>query len=459
MKIALIRPPKVRPYWFATKPSLGISYICSYLEVNNVECKIFDANFNSWTEEETVEAIMKYKPDLIGLSSMTHEILAAHNIASKLKVYLNNLPIIIGGCHITALPEETLREFPDFTYGVYGEGENTVLELARCLQKGNLSELKDINGLVYRDNYGKIHTNSVRQRLSSLELDGLPYPAFNQYYHHSKTLKGRNDYYVMMTSRGCPYNCAFCMRVLGKEVRRRSPESIVSEIEYAIEQYGAHTVFFLDEIFLFNDCLTYDTFELMKKRNLPKHIRWKATTHANFVSEKLVNSARNTGCFFLEIGIESGSDKILKAINKEITVEQAERAVEIIKKAGLRVEIDFILGHPNETIETIKATVNLAVELNTDMVSVGLMTPYPGTKIYEMAKRGEGGYRLLTQDWSKYDKYGGKSLELEGLSIKELEKWQKKLLLYFYIKNFRFLDLIKFIIEYRRTIFDLLLKH
>jgi radical SAM superfamily enzyme YgiQ (UPF0313 family) len=459
MKVALIRPPEIDLYWDVTKPSLGIGYISSYLESNAIKCRIFDANFNSWTVDQTVESVVKYKPDFIGLSAMTHEICTAHSIVSRVKSLLGGVSAVIGGCHITALPEETLEEFPDFTFGIFGEGEKTMFHLAKYLQQGKADSLSDIDGLVYRDNSWKIRVNPPRDRLSSSELDALPYPAFNQYYKTKKDLAGKNDYYVMMSSRGCPYNCAFCMQVLGRQVRRRSAESVVDEMEYAIAQYGAHTIYFLDEIFLFNDQLTFDTLELIKKRNLPKRIRWRGLTRVNFVDENVIKNAKEAGCFALELGIESGSNEILKAINKKITVEEAERAVKIIKKAGIPVAADFILGHPGETLETIKKTVNLAVKLNTNRISVGIMTPYPGTKIYEMAKRGEGGYRLLTGDWSKYDKYGGKALEIKDLPLKELEKWQRRILMHFYLRNFRPLDMVKFAIRFRRAIFRLLLKH
>ncbi len=459
MKVALIRPPEVNMYWHTTRPSLGIGYIASYLQSNGIECEIFDANFNSWTEEKTVEAVVNYKPELVGLSSMTHEVCTAHNIASRLKPFLDNVAMVIGGCHITAQPKETLDEFPAFTYGIFGEGEKTMLDLTKYLQQGETSNLSSINGLVYRDNFCKIHVNAPRERLSSSETDALPYPAFNQYYKEKGALAGKNDYYVMMTSRGCPYDCAFCMQVLGKQVRRRSAMSVVKEMEYAIDQYGAHTIHFLDDLFLFNNQLTYDTLELIIKQNLPKHVRWRGLTRVNFVDENLMKRAKEAGCFAIELGLESGSDEILKAVNKNITVKEAERAVKIIKKVGISVEANFILGHPNETVQTIKATINLASRLNTNSVAIGIMTPYPGTKIYELAKRGECNYRLLTEDWSKYDKYGGKSLELNNLPLRELEKWQKKGLLYFYVRNFRMLDLLRFIIKYRRPIFNLILKH
>jgi len=458
MKVALIRPPEVNPYWKAKRPSLGISYIASYLKAHSIGVKLFDANYNGWTEFQTVELISDYRPDVVGISSMTHEIASSHSIAGLLKKRLNGVPTIIGGCHITALPQETLREFPAFTYGVYGEGEATMLSLVQSLgQQSREVSLAQIKGLVYRD-ADQVLMNPPCDRLSSEQLTKLPYPDFDQYYQDNSALAGKDDYYVMISSRGCPYQCIFCMQVLGRQVRRRSAESVVDEMEHAIDRYGAHTIYFFDEIFLFNDRLTYDTLELIKKRDLPKRLRWRALTRVNLVDQKLISSVKEAGCFALEIGIEAGSNEVLKRINKQITTEQTENAVRIIKKAGIAVDANYIFGHPFETVESIKDTINLATKLNTDTIAIGIMTPYPGTKIYEMARRGEGGYRLLTNDWSKYDKYGGKALELEGLSIKELEKWQRRGLLYFYLKNFRIVDLIKFIVEYRKTIIGLLKK-
>jgi anaerobic magnesium-protoporphyrin IX monomethyl ester cyclase len=458
MKVALIRPPEVNPYWKAKRPSLGISYIASYLHSHSIEAKLFDANYNAWTEKQTVELVTRYRPDIIGISSMTNEIGSSHTIAGLLKGRLDNVPTVIGGCHITALPQETLIEFPNFTYGVYGEGEATMLSLVQCLSQQNPEEgLAQINGLVYRDS-NQVLRNPPCHRLSSEELTELSYPDFEQYYQSNKALAGKDDYYVMISSRGCPYQCIFCMQVLGRQVRRRSAESVVDEMEYAIDRYGAHTIYFFDEIFLFNDRLTYDTLELIRKRGLPKRLRWRALTRVNLVDEKLIKNVKEAGCFALEIGIEAGSNEVLKRINKQITTEQTENAVRIIKKEGIAVDANYIFGHPHETVASIKDTINLATKLNTDTIAIGIMTPYPGTKIYEMAHRGEGGYRLLTKDWSKYDKYGGKALELEGLPIAELEKWQRRGLLYFYLKNLRIVDLIKFIIEYRRTIIGLLKK-
>ena len=173
MKVALIKPPEVHPYWYKRRPVLGISYLSSYLTKNGIPNKIFDAYYFSWSEEKTIKAVVEYKPDLIGISSMTHEVVVAHRLASLFRKKMPHVPTVLGGCHITALPTETLEEFPSFTYGVYGEGEKTLLELVNYLEKGKKLKISSIKGFVYRNKQGKVFVNKARERLTSHELDTL----------------------------------------------------------------------------------------------------------------------------------------------------------------------------------------------------------------------------------------------------------------------------------------------
>jgi len=442
VQVAFINTPATYGDWYK-RPVLGLAYISACLESKGFHCKIFDAYFNSWSEKDLLERVEGYKPDVIGITAMTHQIAKAAQFASELKKRLN-VPVIIGGCHATALPERTLVEFPAFDYLVYGEGEKTTLELLDYLQKGTESESCTIKGVAFRKG-GRIFVNEPHLHLTSSELDALPYPAVHHYYGKDPhALADKRSHYVMLTSRGCPYNCAFCMRVLGRRVRRRTAQNILQEMEYAIEHYGVHTFDFVDEIFLFDNQESRELLQLMIERGLPKRIKWKGLVRANFVNPELIALAKKAGCCRLEMGVESGDNEILRAISKGITVEQVKTAVGIIKKAGIPLGTYYILGHPNETKQTLRKTVDLAAELNTDTIAVGLMVPYPGTRIYDMAVQGEGGYRLMAQDWSEYDKYCSKALEIEGLPHKELVKQQRRALIKLYLRNFRFLDALKF---------------
>ena len=452
IKIALIKPPQTYADWYK-RPVLGISYISSFLEKNGFTAKIFDAVFNGWSEKDLVCHIETFKPDIIGITAMTHEITRAAHLAAELKNKLK-IPAVIGGSHVTALPERTLSEFPVFDYGIRGEGEKTLLELLNFLfAAGPGSDAGAIKGLVFR-NTKNVVVNEPRPWLTLEELENLPYPAFHHYYGDAtNALAGRQSYYVMFSARGCPYHCAFCMQVLGRQVRPFSAARIGQEIEHAISRYGAHTIDFADEIFLFDSERTREILNLMIGKGLSKRIRWSGLTRANMVNQEIIALAKQAGCYRLEMGVESGDNEILKAIGKNLTVEQVKEAVKIIKEKKIILGTYFILGHPDETRETMRKTVKLAIDLNTDTIAVGTMVPYPGTAIFNMAKRGEGGYRLLSENWSDYDKYGGKALELKNIPYEELIKHQKRAYIGIYLKNFRVIDLLIFLWQRKRGLY------
>ncbi len=450
MRVALVKPPATYADWYH-RPVLGLSYIAACIEAKGIECRIFDAYFRSWSEPELVSRVVDYQPHLVGLTAMTHEVNAAARIAGLVKTQLG-IRTVIGGCHVTALPRRTLAEFDAFDFGVYGEGERTFLELLRVLDADGTKDLERIRGLVFREREN-IRVNPAREFLSSEELDALPWPAFHQYYgDDTRVLVGRDDEYVMMSGRGCPFNCAFCMRVLGGRMRRRSAESICREMEYAIERYGVHTFDFEDDTMLIDNQPTREILQSMIDTGLAERVRWSGMIHASSARPELVGLARRAGCFRMAMGVESGDDRILKAIHKNITVEEVKEAVRVVKRAGIRLMAFYILGHPGETRETAERTVNLMAELNADTSAIGLMVPYPGTEIHSLATRGEAGYRLLTEDWAEYDKYGGRVLEIEGLPWEELAKIQRRALLRFFLRNLRLLDLLRYLWKRRAAL-------
>jgi len=454
MKIALIKLPPTYADWYR-QPALGISYISAYLKTRGIRSRIFDAYFHAWTIKDLERLVIEYDPDVLGFTAMTHEICRAAQLARSLKERLG-VPAIIGGCHVTAIPEETLTEFPVFDYGVCGEGEKTLALLINGMKKGYEIDPTKINGLVFFKQKSVVRTG-LRFFMSGEELDNLPFPDFQQYYgNNPRALSGRKFYYPICTSRGCPYRCAFCMRVLGNKIRRRGVGNICQEIENAVKRYGAHTFNFIDEIFLSDDqrtrSLLYSLIQLKSKLN----IRWSGLTRANLVTRELIELAKEAGCFRLEMGVESGDAGVLEEINKGITIGQVKNAVKIIKNAGIKIATYYILGHPGENRETIRKTVDLATELNTETIAVGIMVPYPGTSIYEMALKGQSGYRLLSRNWALYDKYGGKVLELDGMPYREMQKWQIKAYMDIYLKNFRMFDFCRFIWKRKRALFFLI---
>jgi radical SAM superfamily enzyme YgiQ (UPF0313 family) len=449
VKVALFKVPPTYSTWHH-RPVLGLSYLAAVLQEKGVDVRIFDAHFHQLSSEKLASLLIEFRPDIVGATAMTHEIKPAADIVRKVKEKMD-CTAVVGGPHVTALPERTLKEFPVFDCGVCGEGEKAILALVERIERDG--ELSDIEGLVFHDKDGEVRFNSPAPLLTSEELDDLPFPAFGQYYgDNPDALRAKKEEYPIITSRGCPYNCAFCMRVLGKKIRRRSPENIVGEIEFAVSTYGAHTINFQDEIFLSDTAHTRKVLQMIIDKGLNKRIRWVGLTRANLVNEDIIALAKESGCFHIEMGVESGSEEILRNIKKGISIEQIRKAVKIIKGHGLYLVTYYILGHPGETRQTVEDTIRLAAELNTDHIAVGLMVPYPGTQIYDYALKGEEGYKLLTEDWSRYDKYGARSLELESLTYDELSRLQKKMYLNLYIRNLRVLDLIRFVWERRSAV-------
>jgi len=451
MKVALFSPPLTYVDWYRF-PSLTFGYLSAVLKQAGHECRTFDPRYFGFGKEELIERIVSYRPDVLGVSAMTHEICAGAEIAGQVKVALPTAIVVVGGCHQTALPARTLEEFPIFDYGVVGEGEKTFQELLAFLAGDGPPTAEGIQQIAWQRDK-EVFVNPPRPFLTAQELETLPYPNLDDYFPRGvRALRGKRSQYPMFASRGCPFNCAYCMQVLGRKLRRRSSESICDEIEYAILEYGAHTIRFRDELFLLNDRRTREMLELMIKRGLSKKIRWNGQIHIKFVKRDLIELVKRSGCVELGMGVESGDDEILNKVGRGYSVEEAREAVQIIKEVGIPLGTYFILGHPNETRETIKKTVDLAAELNPDLVAVGLMVPYPGTRVYEMARQAESGYRLISENWAEYDKYGGQCLEVGDLSHKELVTTQKRAVLNLYLKNHRFFDLARYVWSRRRAI-------
>ena len=213
-------------------------------------------------------------------------------------------------------------------------------------------------------------------------------------------------------------------------------------------KFNPKNIVFCDEVLTIDKERAHKIFDHMIEREL--NLKWHAQTHAKMVDLELLKKMKQAGCYLLGIGIESGNEKILSNIGKNVTKDDLRNAVKLIKEAEIPVEGYFILGHPDETKESIKETINFATELNVDLPVFGIMVPYPGTKIGEMAKKGESGYKLKSEDWDDYNKQIGNALELEKISRKELEMWQLKAYLAVFLKNKRVKDLSKFMWKYKK---------
>jgi anaerobic magnesium-protoporphyrin IX monomethyl ester cyclase len=462
IRVALIKPSPaevVQQYDRPEYPCLGLAYISAVLKANGFEVLVIDASFDGLSFNQVAARIMEFKPVILGFTAMTHEIVHVAEVAKKLKEKLPIAITVIGGAHATVAPFQTLTEFPVFDIAVIGEGEETFKEIIKALDENcndihHLTEtisperLTLIRGIAWRSGQ-KVKINEKRPFIS--ELDLLPFPNYDH-------LTRKIHVYPLFSSRGCPNNCLFCCRIMGNKIRVRSPKNVVDEIKYALERFMPEKFDFADETFTFPKERSIEICDLIINQGLNQKIKWKAQSRVTLVNQKLFEKMKQAGCIAVDFGVESGNSETLKTIRKGITLDDALKAVQAAKKAGLKTGSYFILGHPYETMASALDTVNFASKLNTDSVSFGIMVPYPGTEVCEMAKRGEGGYRIISQNWSDYDKQLGNALELNDLSRGQLEKLQRKAYLTFYLKNYRLFSILRLIHSQRRLLWKMLTK-
>lgn len=443
MKITLISPAPDHGLSEMQSPHHGLAYIGATLLKNQYNVNVIDAKTLHLKTDEVISQVLREKPDVVGITAMTPDIICANKIAEGIKKDSPKTIIIVGGPHCTALPEKTLQEFPLFNFLIIGEGEITIIELLEALKNGNsASNFKKIEGIAFRENGKNIITQS---RLFVSDLESIPFPAWGLFPQVKD--------YPVYASRGCPFNCVFCMRVLGSKVRVRQPENIVREIEWLVQQ-NKKFFWFSDETFGVKKEWLYNLLDLIIEKGLNKKINWSANSRVNLADYDTYMKMKEAGCVEINFGIESGSNEILSKVHKGFTTDMAKKAIATAKKAGFKTGAFYIIGHPYETHSTIKETINLAAELNTTEAAFGLMVPYPGTKVFELANKGEAGYLKASENWDEYRKYFGTSLEFRNFSSAELKKYQAKAYINFYIKNYRFKELFLFLYRHKRSLIN-----
>jgi len=441
LKVMLVNPPvfQVEEPWYDT-PNFGrtgLAYLAGYLrQYPGFEIKIIDSKFERIDFEQTLKQILEFKPDVVGIGAFTNEIKPAAYLAKLIKEKLPNVITIIGSVHVTAIPKRTMEEFPEFDIGVIGEGEITFYELCTAIKNGQ--DIHNINGLAYRDGH-KIILTELREKI--LDQDSIPLPAWD--------MLPKAEMYIVMTLRGCPFNCVFCMNPNGRVARTRSVDNVIEELKLIIEKFHPQEIKFGDELFSVDMDRTKELLTSMLEHRLQDHISWTAQTHVRFVDFELFSLMKKSNLKMIGLGIETGDEAKLKNMGKGTNLEMIHKARKAAKDANVPIETYFVIGQPNETMDSIKKTIDLAVKLNPTLPIFGLMSPYPGTEVARLAALGQGGYRLVTTDWNEYNKQIGGALEFANLSRSQIERIQMWAYAKVFLYNYRFLDFLKFLWHYR----------
>jgi radical SAM superfamily enzyme YgiQ (UPF0313 family) len=364
-------------------PALGLAYLAGVLEKAGYEVKIIDCSVGI-SHSELTGLLIRDKPDIVGITGTTAAFESMKRVAENIKQSLPDTIIVVGGAHLSAMPTKTM-EFLYFDVGVAGEGEATLLELIKRIEKNGLSHLEDIEGIIYKKGGQLIET---RRREFIKDLDVLPFPARHllpplSSYRPTPASYRKLPLGVLITTRGCPSRCTFCdRRVFGSTYRERGVENVINEIEELIYKFGAKELRFFDDTFTLNKKRVFQICTKLKERKIK--VPWTCLTKVTDVSEDMLKAMKKAGCWQVLYGLESGDARMLKILNKGNTLEQNEIAVKLAHKAGLSVRADFIVGTPGETLESLRRTLDFAIRLKVDYAHFNKFIPFPGTELYNM---------------------------------------------------------------------------
>jgi len=377
-KIVFIEPRSPDYHIFSRYrlPRLGTLILGSILEQNGYYVKVFVEDMGDIDFKDVFDA------DLVGISTITSTAPRSYALAAQIKKY--GIPVVMGGPHVTYLPDEAL-EYTD--YVLRGEAEASIVDFVKALETGQ--GLGDVSGLSFKIGNEHFHNPLT---VTCPDLDDIPFPDFSLIREPIGKVR------PVMTSRGCPFDCSFCVvtQMFGRNYRFRSKENVLRELR-SIDP--GQVVFFYDDHFAANKKRTKELLEMMIEEGVTP--KWTAQVRVDITKDKeMMELFRRSNCLYVYVGIESMNPKSLEAYNKKITVEEIESSISVFHEYGIRVHGMFVLGSDEDTVETVRETAHFAKKNNLDTVQFMILTPLPGTYQYEnMVKEG----RLLTRDWGLYD--------------------------------------------------------
>jgi radical SAM superfamily enzyme YgiQ (UPF0313 family) len=437
MKIFLINPPEYRGFRYAREgrcqqrissyeyvfPPISLLTIAAVLEKENFDVKIFDCTAEniSWPKLESL--INKNLPDLVIVTISTPSFYGDIRVAEICKK-LDIFSVAIG-VHCTALPEQTLLD-SEFDAVVREESEITVLEIAKKLSKKQ--NLNSVLGISYKKN-GMVYHNPPRPFIK--DLDTLPFPARHLVDNKKYLFPFSKDTWTLITvNRGCPYNCIFCTSFLyyGKCQRFRSSTSIVDEVEEVVSSFKIKKIGMWGEIFTSNTKMVVKVCDEIKRRNLD--VDWYIASRVDTLDRFRIKKLVSANCKATTLGVESGSQKILNNIKKDITIEQAFRTIRLCRKFGLETQAHVMFGLPGENRRTVQETIKFIKKANPDYVNFYCAVPFPGTEFWDYVNKNN---LLITRDWSKFET-NDSVVSYPDFSTDHIRKSKKRAFIEFYLR-------------------------
>ncbi|MBN2407381.1 MAG: B12-binding domain-containing radical SAM protein [Elusimicrobia bacterium] len=419
-------------------PPLNLCYLAAVAERDGHEVQMIDGEVEKLTSGEIIGRINPFGPDIVGMTATTPMFHLAVKLASEIKKEIG-VPVVIGGTHISLFGEKAFSDCFDFLFT--GEAEESFAAFLKEYAGGRA--FSSVPGLIFRQNGGIINTGRPGR---IKDLDSVPFPArhlLKTDKYRVGTLRGKRKYTSIMISRGCPFECVYCSnRVMGSRVRRRSLAEVIREIDTVIEKHGVRHFYFIDDVLTLDRDYILDMCGMIKRKGIK--MTYEGSTRADMVDEELMEKMADSGLIRLSFGLESTDPLVQKLIKKEIPLEKYVHANRLTKKNGIETINSVMLGLPGDTRESICRTIKfLAGSRDIQHATFSVAIPYPGTEFFEMAKKQEHGLRLVTEDFSKYQRYNSAVLSVNGMSPDDIMELQKTGLLRIYSSVWRIWPVLK----------------
>ncbi len=403
MNILLLRP-KSKMSGKGIGPPLGLLYLVSSLKSNGFnDISLIDLTFSRSVKKDVEKTIRQKNPAMVGVTANSHDRFQAFNLIKLIKKINPNTITVLGGPHATLCPEETIHNMPELDVLVVGDGEVAIVELAEAVQEEQ--GFSRIKGIYYRDRERKVIKNFNRP--IEMGLDKYPFPDWGAInikdYDLFLPTRGKPKAITLISSRGCPFRCNFCAAkgIGGGVIRFRSVENIVSEIKVLLRKFPGYYIFIYDDHFLLDKKRILGFCKRVKKEKI--NFKWGCYGRVDSIDEQIVREISKIGCQMVSFGVESGSKRVLKLMNKGIVPRQIRRALQIVKKYGISVRSSVFFNYPGERIIDIFKTFWLLwkSKLSPDEIVIAEHTLlYPKTKVFERLKN-----KYLPQDFNWNKKY------------------------------------------------------
>jgi len=452
MRVMIVNPRFHLPIDTRTSPHLGLAYLAAVSEQRGDDVLVYDADVE---DEPITEVIKRFDPHIVGITANTPQVKSAWRTAQAVKS-IKDVPVVLGGPHVSVLPAESAAK-PQVDVVVRGEGEAVWIKLCEIIEQAGQQTshftaqdllnseaglLDGLLGISYVTTDGRERHNPDHPPIA--DLDTLPFPAYHFFKMDRYTnlqpatdaVDGAKSFSVM-TSRGCPYRCTFCSQsIMPVKWRARSPESVLAEWQHLVHNLGAQEIGVLDDSANIQVNRLEKIADLLIEHKI-NHVPWIFVNgiRANLATVPLLTRLKQAGLKRVAFGVESGDPDVLLSIDKKIDHNTIRQAFKNAKQAGLETIGFFIIGLPGENEESMERTIRFACEVDPLIANFSMMTPYPGTKVYEIVKR-QG--RLLLQDWEDYVFFDGKArYELGEMTAEVVERKWKEAYRRFYLRPHR----------------------